>query len=75
VFHWAAAFTRISYLSFAVALAIGAAARSFSLSYFGSGLVAAGTRHLVVAGAILALLMIVPMAHPGLRRRLLPPPD
>jgi uncharacterized membrane protein YdjX (TVP38/TMEM64 family) len=71
-FHCAAAFTTISFSSFMIAVIVGATIRSFALAYFGAGLLSAEPTRLLAGALVLTLLVVVPLAHPGIRQRLFP---
>ncbi len=73
-FYIAAAFTALSFTSFLIAATVGSVIRSFALAYFGSGLLSADPWRLATGVALMLTLVLVPLLHPGLRERLLPPP-
>ena len=72
-FHWGAGLTTMPVLVFAIALSLGAVIRSFAYAFFGSTLLDPGSPRFYVAGVVLITASLLPLAHPGLRRRLLSP--
>lgn len=70
-FHWAAGLSSLSFASFAVALVLGAPVRAFAYSVFGSTLTDTDSDSFVLASAVLIAIIVVPLAIPGVRRRLL----
>jgi len=71
LFHWASGFSSMRLVPFAFAVGIGAIFRAFSLSLFGATLVEVGSAKLWLATGILAVITIISLAHPGLRRCML----
>lgn len=69
--HWGYGLTSLPWRPFAVALALGAPLRAFFCSYFGSTLANPGSRAFFLASAVLLACVLVPLAIPALRRRLL----
>jgi len=69
-FHWASGFTSMRLVPFSVAVGLGALIRSFSMAFFGSTLVQIGSLEFYIATAVFAIVAIVPIVHPGLRRRI-----
>jgi len=69
--HWAAGFSTVPWPAFVLAIGLGSPVRAFLYSFFGASLDDLGSpRFLVSAGLILAL-GLAPLAHPGVRRRIL----
>jgi uncharacterized membrane protein YdjX (TVP38/TMEM64 family) len=77
---WAAGFAAVPALGFLVAVTLAAPVRAFAYSFFGSALLDPGAPRFWVATALLALAALAPLAHPGVRARILhtarraPPP-
>jgi uncharacterized membrane protein YdjX (TVP38/TMEM64 family) len=69
--HWGYGLTSLPWQPFAAALVLGAPLRAFFCSYFGSTLVEPGSRGFFLASAVLLACVLVPLAFPALRRRLL----
>lgn len=67
--HWGAGFSAIRLAPFALALALGAPVRAFAYSYLGSSLVDGNSASLNVAAGVLLAAVVVPLLHPGIRRR------
>jgi uncharacterized membrane protein YdjX (TVP38/TMEM64 family) len=70
-FHWAAGLSSLSFASFAVALVLGAPVRAFAYSVFGSTLTDTDSDSFVLASVVLVAIIVVPLAIPGVRRKLL----
>jgi len=68
--HWGAGLTRIRLLPFVAVIAATATIRAFAYAFFGATLLESGDR-VYVAMAVLAAIALLPLAHPGLRRRIL----
>ncbi len=69
--HWAAGFSTVPWPAFVLAVGLGSPVRAFLYSFFGASLEDLGSpRFLISAGLILAL-GLAPLAHPGVRRRIL----
>lgn len=68
--HWGAGLTAIPVGAFLLAVTLGAPVRAFAYSFFGAALDDAGTRQLIVASALLVAVAVLPLLHPGVRRRL-----
>jgi uncharacterized membrane protein YdjX (TVP38/TMEM64 family) len=68
--HWAAGLSSIPVLAFALAVCIGGPVRAGAYSFLGSTLLDLGSPRFLAAAAVLAAVLILPLAHPGLRRRL-----
>lgn len=68
--HWAAGLSSLRLGTFAVALAVGAPVRAFALSYFGAALTEPDTPHLAASIALLGVVVVLPLLHPGVRQRL-----
>lgn len=69
-FFWGAGFSSMALLPFALAVAAGGSVRALAYSFLGSTLLVPGSPQFYAAATVLALAAIVPLAHPGLRRRL-----
>ncbi len=69
--HWGYGLTSLPWQPFAAALVLGAPLRAFFCSYFGSTLVEPGSRAFLLASGILLACVLVPLAIPAVRRRLL----
>jgi uncharacterized membrane protein YdjX (TVP38/TMEM64 family) len=70
-FHWGAGLASVAWLPFAAVVLIAGPTRAFLLSSLGAALVEpTSPRFWWTTGALLALVLL-PLAHPGLRRRLL----
>jgi uncharacterized membrane protein YdjX (TVP38/TMEM64 family) len=69
--YWGAGFAALPVLSFVLAVAITAPLRAFVYSFFGSTLLGAGTPEFWIATVVLAVAALAPLAHRGLRERLL----
>lgn len=69
--HWASGLTKISVFVFLAALALGALMRAFAFSFFGSAVLDPGSRDFYLATGLLTVVAFAPLAHPGLRRRIL----
>ena len=70
VFHWAAGFATVPLLGFLMAVLLGGPTRAFIYSFFGSTLLEAGSGEFYLATTILVVVALLPLAHPGIRRRL-----
>jgi len=69
-FFWGAGFSSMALLPFALAVSAGGSVRALAYSFLGSSLLVPGSPQFYLAATVLALAAIVPIAHPGLRRRL-----
>lgn len=69
-FHWGAGLSTLPLVAFAVAVAFGAPVRAFTYSLFGASLLTPGSPAFLVASSVLLGILLLPLAHPGLRRRL-----
>jgi uncharacterized membrane protein YdjX (TVP38/TMEM64 family) len=67
---WGAGFAAVPVVGFLLAVAIAAPVRSFAYAFFGSTLLDPGTPRFWIATALLASVAFLPLAHPGVRRRL-----
>lgn len=70
---WAAGFSSVRLASLLVAVSLGGLIRSAAYSFFGAALTDVGSPAFWIASVGLGLALVVPMAHPGLRRRLFRP--
>ena len=70
-FHFAAGVTRITWLRFLLAVGPAAIVRAACFSFLGANLLDPGSPQLWIASGILVALAFLPLAHPGLRARLL----
>jgi uncharacterized membrane protein YdjX (TVP38/TMEM64 family) len=68
--HWGAGLSSIRLPAFAVAVAAGALLRSAAYALVGSTLLAPGSSQFYLASAVLLAAILLPLAHPALRRRL-----
>jgi uncharacterized membrane protein YdjX (TVP38/TMEM64 family) len=68
---WGAGFAALPVLVFALTVAIAAPIRAFALSFFGSTLLDPGTPRFWLATVVLAAVALLPLAHPGIRARLM----
>ncbi len=69
-FHWAAGFATVPLLGFLVAVLLGGPTRALIYSFFGSTLLEPGSGEFYLATTILVVVALLPLAHPGIRRRL-----
>ncbi len=69
-FHWAAGFATVPLLGFLIAVLLGGPTRAFIYSFFGSTLLEPGSGEFYLAITILVVVALLPLAHPGIRRRL-----
>ncbi|RIL05611.1 MAG: hypothetical protein DCC71_09815 [Proteobacteria bacterium] len=69
--YWGAGFAAIPAVSFLFAVALTAPVRAFAFSFFGSTLLDPGTPRFWIASVLLVLAGVLPLAHPGVRARLL----
>jgi uncharacterized membrane protein YdjX (TVP38/TMEM64 family) len=70
-FHWASGFSSMRLWPFAVAVGVGAVVRALSVSFFGAALADVGSTSFWVAAAGFAAIVLLTLAHPGLRRQIL----
>jgi uncharacterized membrane protein YdjX (TVP38/TMEM64 family) len=68
---WGAGFAALPVVSFVLVVAIAAPVRAFAYSFFGSTLLEPGTPRFWVATVVLAAAALAPLAHPGVRERLM----
>lgn len=73
-FHFAAGITAISWPMFLLAVVPAALLRAGCYSLLGAHLLDVGSSGFWIATLVLAVLAVAPLAHPGLRRRLLGAP-
>lgn len=69
--HWAAGFSTVPWLAFIVAVGLGSPVRAFLYSFFGASLDDLGSPRSLLAAGLIVALALLPLAHPGLRRRIL----
>ncbi len=69
--HWAAGFSTVPWLAFIVAVGLGSPVRAFLYSFFGASLDELGSPRSLLAAGLIVALALLPLAHPGLRRRIL----
>lgn len=69
--YWGAGFASIPAVSFLLAVALTAPIRAGAYSFFGSTLLDPGTPRFWVATVLLVLAGVLPLAHPGVRARLM----
>ncbi len=70
-FHLAAGITGIPWLTFVVAVGPAALFRAACYAYLGANLLEPGSPDLWIASTVLIVAAVLPLAHPGLRARLL----
>jgi len=70
---WAAGFSSMRFAGLLVAVALGGIIRAASYSFFGSTLLDIGSTAFWLATLALGAAVLLPLAHPGFRRRLLRP--
>lgn len=68
---WGAGFAALPVLSFVLVVAIAAPVRAFTYSFFGSTLLELWTPRFWIATVVLAAAALAPLAHPGVRERLM----
>jgi uncharacterized membrane protein YdjX (TVP38/TMEM64 family) len=71
-FHWGAGLASVAWLPFLAVVLIAGPARAFLLSSFGASLEDPRSPRFWATAVGLAAAALLPLAHPGLRRRLLP---
>jgi uncharacterized membrane protein YdjX (TVP38/TMEM64 family) len=69
-FFWAAGFSSMALLPFAIAVTAGGSVRALAYSFFGAALLVPGTPQFYAGIAVLTLAVLGPFAHPAVRRRL-----
>ncbi len=69
VFHLGAGLTSISVLAFLLAVTIGAPIRAFALAFLGESLLEIGSPRFFAATGVLLACVVLPFAHPAVRRR------
>lgn len=69
-FFWAAGFSSMALLPFAIAVTAGGSVRALAYSFFGATLLVPGTPQFYAGVAVLVLAVVGPLAHPAVRRRL-----
>jgi uncharacterized membrane protein YdjX (TVP38/TMEM64 family) len=73
-FHFAAGVTSISFLTFLLAVGPAALFRAACYAYLGAYLLDPGSTQFWIATGVLLVAALLPLAHPGLRARLLARP-
>jgi uncharacterized membrane protein YdjX (TVP38/TMEM64 family) len=68
--HWAAGLSSIPALAFGLAVCLGGPVRAGAYSLLGSTLLDFGSPRFLVASGVLAAVVLLPLVHPGIRRRL-----
>ena len=68
LFHGGAGLSPMSAAGFLIAVALGAPIRAFIFSLFGSALLDTSSPSFLIASAVLLLVVVAPLAHPGVRR-------
>jgi uncharacterized membrane protein YdjX (TVP38/TMEM64 family) len=68
--HWAAGLSSIPVLAFGLAVCVGGPVRAGAYSLLGSTLLDFGSPRFLVASGVLAVVVLLPLVHPGIRRRL-----
>ena len=71
-FHWGAGLASVAWLPFVAVVLVAGPVRAFLLSSFGASLEDPQSPRFWAAAIGLATAALLPLAHPGLRRRLLP---
>lgn len=69
-FFWAAGFSSMALLPFALAVTAGGSVRALAYSFFGATLLVPGSPRFYAGAAVLTLAALGPLLHPGVRRRL-----
>jgi uncharacterized membrane protein YdjX (TVP38/TMEM64 family) len=69
-FHWGAGLSSVGLVPFAIALVIGAPVRAFACSAFGSALLDDDTLGMRILAVLLSMALLLPLALPGVRRKL-----
>jgi uncharacterized membrane protein YdjX (TVP38/TMEM64 family) len=72
-FYWAAGASALAFAQFLLPVLLGAPVRAFAYAFLGSAVGEWGSPRFVAASVALLALILLPLAHPGLRRRLTPP--
>jgi uncharacterized membrane protein YdjX (TVP38/TMEM64 family) len=70
-FHFAAGVTPISYRKFLIAVGPAAVVRAGCYSFLGANLLDSGSPRFWIASGVLVVVALLPLAHPGLRARIL----
>jgi uncharacterized membrane protein YdjX (TVP38/TMEM64 family) len=71
-FHWGAGLASVAWLPFLAVVLVAGPARAFLLSSFGASLGEPQSPRFWATTAGLVAAVLLPLAHPGVRRRLLP---
>ena len=69
-FHWGAGLSSIPFVSFVIALVLGAPVRAFAFSAFGAALADPTTMEFFTVSIGLGLVALLPLLHPAVRERL-----
>lgn len=69
-FHWGAGLSSIPFTSFVIAIVLGAPVRAFAFSTFGAALADPSTPEFRTISLGLAVLALLPLVHPAVRKRL-----
>jgi uncharacterized membrane protein YdjX (TVP38/TMEM64 family) len=73
-FHWGAGLAAVAWLPFVAVVLVAGPTRAFLLSSFGASLLEPRSPRFWITSGLLLALVILPLVHPGLRRRLWPRP-
>lgn len=68
-FHWGAGLSTVAFLPFLVAVLLAGPVRAGAYSFFGAQLLDAGSTRFWTAAALLLVVALLPLLHPGIRRR------
>jgi uncharacterized membrane protein YdjX (TVP38/TMEM64 family) len=69
-FHLGSGLAAIPIVPFTIAVVLGAPVRATSLAFFGSSLLEFGTPRFYTATALVLILGLLPLVHPGIRERI-----
>jgi uncharacterized membrane protein YdjX (TVP38/TMEM64 family) len=69
-FHWGAGLSTIAWIPFLVTILLAGPVRAFVYAYFGAALPEPGSHQFYIGGGVLLAVALLPLAHPGVRRRL-----
>jgi uncharacterized membrane protein YdjX (TVP38/TMEM64 family) len=70
-FHWGAGLASVAWLPFLAVVLVAGPTRAFLLSSLGASLAEPSSPRFWLTTAILLAIVVLPLAHPGLRQRLL----